>query len=89
MNFSFNLPVRIVSGNNCVADNASLLCIGNHALIVTGKHGAKKSGALDDVISVLTANGIGYTVFDEISEIPLSRPASRADVSGRTLALIL
>ena len=70
MNFSFNLPVRIISGNNCVKDNASLLCMGNHALIVTGKHGAKKSGALDDVISVLSANRVEYTIFDEITENP-------------------
>lgn len=70
MNFSFNLPVRIVSGSDCIKNNASLLCIGSHALIVTGKHGAKKCGALDDVISVLSDNGIGYTVFDEITENP-------------------
>lgn len=70
MNFSFNLPVRIVSGANCVRDNAALLCIGSHALIVTGKNGAKKSGALDDVISILTDNGIDFTVFDEITENP-------------------
>ena len=70
MNFSFNLPVRIVAGANCVKNSSSLLCIGKHALIVTGKNGAKKSGALDDVIEALTANNIGYTVFDEISENP-------------------
>ncbi len=70
MNFSFNLPVRIVSGEICIKKNPSLLCLGETALIVTGKHGAKKSGALDDVIEVLTAHGVGYTVFDEIRENP-------------------
>ena len=70
MNFSFNLPVRIVSGYNCIEKNASLLCAGSSALIVTGKSGAKASGALDDVLSVLSANGVAYSVFDKIAENP-------------------
>lgn len=70
MNFSFNLPVRIISGSNCIEKNASLLCIGRSALIVTGKNGAKKSGALDDVTTVLSANDISYHVFDCIAENP-------------------
>ena len=70
MNFSFNLPVRIVSGFDCIQKNAPLLCLGECALIVTGKNGAKKSGALDDVISALAENGIRYSVFDEITENP-------------------
>ena len=70
MNFNVNLPVRIISGMNCVKNNPELLLIGGSALIVTGKSGAKKSGALDDVISVLTENGITYTVFDKITENP-------------------
>lgn len=70
MNFSFNLPVRIVSGPDCIQKNASLLSIGHSALIVTGKNGAKKSGALDDVIAALAAHGIEYTVFDKITENP-------------------
>jgi alcohol dehydrogenase class IV len=70
MNFSFNLPVRIVSGPNCIQKNAELLSIGSSALIVTGKHGAKKSGALDDVTDTLSKQGIEYTVFDKITENP-------------------
>lgn len=70
MNFSFNLPVRIVSGPNCIQKNASLLALGSSALIVTGKNGAKKSGALDDVIEALSKCGIEYTVFDKITENP-------------------
>ena len=70
MNFSFNLPVRIVSGNGCIKENSSLLCLGSCALIVTGKNGAKKSGALDDVTSVLSAAGIRYSIFDGITENP-------------------
>lgn len=70
MNFSFDLPVKIVSGTDCVQKNASLLCMGDCALIVTGKNGAKKSGALDDVLNVLSANGIRYSIFDSITENP-------------------
>ena len=85
MNFSFNLPVRIVSGKNCVKSNPSLLCIGKHALIVTGKNGAKKSGALDDVVEVLSANGIGYTVFDEITENPPIETCFKGGMLGAEL----
>ena len=70
MNFSFNLPVRIISGSNCIKKNAALLSIGSSALIVSGKNGAKKSGALDDVIDALTECGVEYTIFDKITENP-------------------
>ena len=85
MNFSFNLPVRIVSGVDCIKGNAPLLCIGKHALIVTGKNGAKKSGALDDVVEVLSANGIGYTVFDEITENPPIETCFKGGMLGAEL----
>ena len=49
MNFSFDLPVKIVSGNDCIRKNAALLSFGRTAFIVTGKSGARLSGALDDV----------------------------------------
>ena len=70
MNFSFNLPVRIVSGTNCIKKNPELLSLGNSALIVTGKNGAKKSGALDDVTEILSSRGLQYTGFDSIKENP-------------------
>ncbi len=70
MNFSFNLPVKIVSGTDCIQKNASLLCLGSCALIITGKNGARKSGALDDVTKVLAENGIRHSIFDCITENP-------------------
>ena len=70
MNFSFNLPVRIVSGTHCIQKSADLLCVGESALIVTGKNGAKMSGALDDVTAALKSHGVEYTVFDRITENP-------------------
>lgn len=71
MNFSINLPVRIISGSECVSKNPDALLLGSTALIVTGKSGAKKSGALDDVTVLLDANGVTYHIFDRITENPL------------------
>lgn len=70
MNFSINLPVRIVSGVGCIQQNSELIALGETALIVTGKNGAKKSGALDDVITVFNELGISYHLFDKITENP-------------------
>ena len=83
MNFSLNMPVRIVSGVNCIQKNSDLICIGHSALIVTGRSGAKKSGALDDVINILSENGIEYSVFDGITENP---PLSVCFEGGRFAA---
>ncbi len=70
MNASFHLPTRVLFGRGAATHNKALLCIGRHALIVTGKKSAKLCGALDDVTAILSAAGIAYTVFDRISENP-------------------
>ena len=70
MNFNFNFPVRIFSGNGCVKANKEYFRLGNHAFIVCGRSGAKASGALDDVTDVLTELGISVSVFNEIRENP-------------------
>ncbi|MBO5270074.1 MAG: iron-containing alcohol dehydrogenase [Clostridia bacterium] len=70
MNFDFYLPTRFVSGFGAVKANPEKLICGKHAFIVTGKNGAKKCGALDDVTDVLTANGVAYTHFDAVTENP-------------------
>ena len=71
MNFQLYIPTRIVGGEHCLRDNAKLLALGKHALLVTGKSSARKSGVLDDLIPQLTAAGIYVTVFDRITENPL------------------
>ena len=71
MQFDFYMPVRILSGKNCVQNNAACFALGKKCLIVTGKHAAQLSGALDDVISVLKAEHIAWEIFDEIGENPL------------------
>ena len=71
MNFQLYIPTRIVSGDNCLQKHAELLRLGRHALLVTGKMSARRSGVLDDLIPILTGAGIYVTVFDQITENPL------------------
>lgn len=68
--FNVNIPTRIISGKGCVKENASLFDLGKKAMIVCGRSGAKKSGALDDVLGVLSSLGIGHVIFDEVTENP-------------------
>ena len=70
MDFSFNLPVRIISGVGCIQQHADLFQLGQTAFIVTGQSGAAKSGALADVLAVLEKNGIPYHLFDKIEANP-------------------
>ena len=54
MNFDFYMPVRVVSGRTALADSAAQLKkLGDSCMVVTGKHSAKASGALDDLTEVL------------------------------------
>ena len=71
MNMNFYVPVQIITGKGCVAANSSVFKnAGTRCLIVTGKSAAKKCGALDDLIAVLTDAGIGHAVFDGIEQNP-------------------
>lgn len=71
MNMSFYMPVNIITGKGCINANADIFAkSGKKCLIVTGKNGAKKSGALDDVTAVLEQNGTEYRVFDQIEQNP-------------------
>ena len=70
MSFSVNIPVKIISGNECIKNNRNLFMLGKKAFIVTGRTSAKLSGALDDITYVLGENKIGYEIFSEIIENP-------------------
>ncbi|MBQ8208941.1 MAG: iron-containing alcohol dehydrogenase [Clostridia bacterium] len=72
MYLNINFPTQIVSGIDCVSKSGALITkLGaKKAFIVTGKSGAKKSGALDDVTNLLVLLGMEYEIFDEISENP-------------------
>lgn len=72
MDFNLSIPVKVISGENCVKENAALFApFGKRCLIVTGKHSAKMSGALDDVIDALEENAIEYEIYDGMGENPL------------------
>ena len=71
MDFNFNLPVNVVSGKGCVQKNSSLLAaFGKKCIIVTGGSSAKKSGALDDILCALEAEGIEGIIYDGIGPNP-------------------
>ncbi len=65
------MPVKVICGENCVKSNAAILKnAGKKCLLVTGKSGAAKSGALADVCDVLDECNIEYRIFSDISENP-------------------
>lgn len=79
MDFQFNMPVHLVTGRDCVTKNAALFQkIGRKAMLVTGGSSAKRSGALDDVISALDAQGIEHILFDEVQQNPLLSVCKKA-----------
>ena len=67
----FYMPTKLYSEPDCIAAHAAeLASLGTHALIVTGRSSSRKNGSLDDVIQVLTAHHIQFTVFDQVEENP-------------------
>jgi len=71
MDMNFYAPVKIITGKNCVKNNASIFTqYGKNCIIVTGRNSAKKCGALDDVTSALTSMGIQFFIFDGIEQNP-------------------
>lgn len=71
MDFNINLPINVVSGEDAVIKNSSLLlALGKSCVIVTGGKSAKLSGALGDMTRALEKEGIAYTVYDKIGPNP-------------------
>jgi len=72
MDMKFFMPTNIIFGKDCIKNNATEFSkYGKKCLIVTGKTGAKKSGALDDVISALNSVEAEFLIFDKIEQNPL------------------
>ena len=81
---NYYMPTRLYTGPDCIAAHGQQLrSLGANCLIVTGKHAAKASGALDDVQAALTANGITSTVWDGVTENP---PVSSCIEAGQAAA---
>ncbi len=83
MNINYFFGTRIITGKNCVIDNPSYFkTLGNRCLIVTGHSSAIKSGALEDVQSVLNSLNISYNIYDKISQ----NPSLSSCISGGKIA---
>lgn len=72
MDFTFHMPVQVFSGEHCLArEGAALRALGRRCVVLTGRHGAAASGALDELLALLEAQGIEGTVFPGIGANPL------------------
>ncbi len=65
------IPVKLYTGKGVLkAHPEELLSFGKRAFLITGKHGAKGSGALDDLLEIFEKNTVSYDIYDEIKENP-------------------
>lgn len=69
MRYDNYMPVKIISGDNCVK-KYNFSSWGRRCIIMTGKSGALKSGLLADLEKHLTEQLIEYFIFDGILENP-------------------
>lgn len=75
----FYMPVRLFTGRNCLAEHSNeLKKLGSRCCLITGASSARKSGALDDAVSVLTVLGTEFTVYDKIAANPLLSSCAEA-----------
>ena len=80
----FFMPTRLYTGSDCITQHAEALRdLGTSCVLITGKHAAKASGALDDVEAALSANGISSFVWDGVTENP---PVASCVEAGRLAA---
>ena len=71
MNMNFFVNTRLITGVDCVRNNAERLGFcGDRCLIVTGASSAKKCGALNDVTVALDSIGVEYEIYDKICQNP-------------------
>ena len=78
------MPTRLYTGDGCIALHANELCgLGSTCAIVTSKHAAKASGALDDVTKAFEEVGIEFVVWDGVTENP---PVAACAEAGRYAA---
>ncbi|MBQ2945764.1 MAG: iron-containing alcohol dehydrogenase [Clostridia bacterium] len=83
MEYNHFMPTRVISKKDVVRD-FDFSKLGNRAILVTGKTGAVKSGALADVTERLEACGIEYCIFNEIEENPSIESCVKAADAARS-----
>ncbi len=72
MAYDFYMPARVVGGEGVVNQRSDLLKkFGKKCVVVTGGTGARKSGALADLVAALEKENIEYKIYDKIGENPL------------------
>ena len=72
MDMNFFMSVNVISGKGCIRKNTDEFSkYGKKCMIATGKNGAKKSGALDDVVYALKSAGTDFVIYDEVEQNPL------------------
>lgn len=68
---NYFMPTRLYTGADCIAQHADALrALGACCLIVTDRHVAKLSGALEDVANALKLAGVSSFVWDGVAENP-------------------
>lgn len=71
MDFQFSVPTKIVFEKGCVKNHMEIFTYcGGRAAVVTGRHSARESGALQDVEDVLKHVGIAYEIYDYVENNP-------------------
>ena len=79
LDLTYYMPTKMIYGPDCVKKNAALFpAYGKKCMIVSGKHSAKASGALDDVLAALKKYDIEWIQFDEVEQNPLLSTCKRA-----------
>ncbi len=80
------MPVNVLGGSNALQNNKNIFSeLGKKCLIVTGASSAKKSGALKDLIEVFNELNIEFTVFDKITENPLTSTCYEGGCGAREI----
>lgn len=71
MNEQFYMPVKVVTGRDCLKNSSNTLSLfGKKALVICGYSSADKNGAIQDVTFALDESNIGYEIFRGIDPNP-------------------
>lgn len=76
MEFNYYLPVNLIFGTGKIELlGQETARYGKKAFVVTGKNSTKRSGLLDKCLNLLKKSGVEYTVFDKVTQNPLTTTA--------------
>ena len=77
------MPTKVYSETECVRKHGKeLAAFGTKAMIVTGKHSARRNGSFKDTEDVLKQEGVPYIIFDEVEENPSVETVMKAREMG-------